>query len=209
MKPEKDITDPRMVKALAHPMRIRILATLDARVASPSELAGELDAPIGNVSYHVRILDTLGLIRLVRTTPKRGAIEHHYEALARPILSDDTWASIPDSVKQAIIGAALDNAGRLVSVAAAAGGFTRDEAHVTRRQMNLDAEGWDALGHELMAIKDRVFEIGQASETRLKESGEKGDTGVLLMMLFDAVHQQIDDAAKPQRRRRRRSTART
>jgi hypothetical protein len=36
------------------------------------------------VSYHVRILARLGLIELVRTTPRRGAVEHHYRSLPRP-----------------------------------------------------------------------------------------------------------------------------
>ena len=65
MRPDKDVTDPRLVKALAHPLRFRILTVLDERMASPSELAEELGAPLGNVSYHVRILASLGLIRLV------------------------------------------------------------------------------------------------------------------------------------------------
>ncbi|MBV9212474.1 MAG: hypothetical protein JOZ25_02385, partial [Actinobacteria bacterium] len=35
-----DITDPRIAKAYAHPLRIHILGMLDDRVASPSEIAG-------------------------------------------------------------------------------------------------------------------------------------------------------------------------
>jgi len=35
---DKDVTDPRLVKALAHPLRVRILAVLDEHVASPTEL---------------------------------------------------------------------------------------------------------------------------------------------------------------------------
>jgi len=36
------------------------------------------------VSYHVRTLAQLELIKLVKKTPRRGAIEHHYEAVERP-----------------------------------------------------------------------------------------------------------------------------
>jgi DNA-binding transcriptional ArsR family regulator len=59
---------------------VRALAILTEREASPSELAEELGEPLGNVSYHVRLLHELGLIDLVGTTPRRGAIEHHYRA---------------------------------------------------------------------------------------------------------------------------------
>jgi DNA-binding transcriptional ArsR family regulator len=40
MKPIKNIDDPRYVKAMSHPLRVRILAMLDERKASPNQLAG-------------------------------------------------------------------------------------------------------------------------------------------------------------------------
>ena len=42
-----NVDDPRYVKAMSHPLRVRILALLDERTASPVELAGWL----GAVSY--------------------------------------------------------------------------------------------------------------------------------------------------------------
>jgi hypothetical protein len=36
------IDDPRYVKAMSHPLRVRILAILDERTANPVELAGWL-----------------------------------------------------------------------------------------------------------------------------------------------------------------------
>jgi len=88
MKPKSDISDPSVIKALTHPLRVQILRALEERVASPSELADEIGAPLGNVSYHVRQLHSLGLIKLVKKTPRRGAIEHHYKALARSPVSE-------------------------------------------------------------------------------------------------------------------------
>jgi DNA-binding transcriptional ArsR family regulator len=73
--------DAKLAKALAHPLRAQILERLERHTASPSELADELAAPLGNVSYHVRILADAGLIELVRTTRRRGATEHHYRAV--------------------------------------------------------------------------------------------------------------------------------
>jgi DNA-binding transcriptional ArsR family regulator len=48
--------------------------------ASPAELATAFGMPLGSVSYHVRRLHTLGYLRLVKQTQRRGAIEHHYAA---------------------------------------------------------------------------------------------------------------------------------
>jgi DNA-binding transcriptional ArsR family regulator len=71
----------RYAKAIAHPKRLEILAILEARQASPNEIAGELGAALSLVSYHVRKLRELGLIELANTTPRRGAVEHYYRAI--------------------------------------------------------------------------------------------------------------------------------
>lgn len=63
---------------MAHPMRGRILAALDGRELSPVELARELGASLGVVSYHVRVLADAGVVELARTSARRGAIQHHY-----------------------------------------------------------------------------------------------------------------------------------
>jgi len=78
------ISDQGIITALGHPLRARILGALDEHEASPKELALRFDEKLGNVSYHVRILARLGLIVLVRETPRRGAVEHHYVSVPRP-----------------------------------------------------------------------------------------------------------------------------
>ena len=70
---------------------MRILTRLNEGVASPNEMAKEFEESLPLVSYHVRILRELDCIELVRTTPRRGAIEHHYRALTRPFLDDADW----------------------------------------------------------------------------------------------------------------------
>ena len=68
-------------KAAAHPLRAVILERLAQRVWSPSDLADELDKPLGRVSYHLTALRHLGMIKLVDTQPRRGALEHYYKAV--------------------------------------------------------------------------------------------------------------------------------
>ncbi len=168
MKPYRDITDPQVAKALAHPLRTRILVALEGRTASPSELAAELDAPLGVLSYHVRRLTALGFVKLVRRVPRRGAVEHYYTATARPRITDEAWSAVPAVVKQATISAALDQVGGYVSAAAASGGFDAAEAHLTRSPVTVDAEGWRALARELDAMTERIRKIEAESEKRLR-----------------------------------------
>ena len=114
MPPITTIDDPRYVKAMSHPLRVRILALLDERTASPVELAGWLGATLGTVAYHVRTLERMGLIELMRETRVRGAVEHHYRATERPSVSDEAWATAPPIAKQAAVSGSLEVSERFV-----------------------------------------------------------------------------------------------
>jgi DNA-binding Lrp family transcriptional regulator len=57
---------------------LEILHALQAGEASPSQLAKRLHQPLPNLSYRVRRLHDTGRIELVRTEPRRGALEHFY-----------------------------------------------------------------------------------------------------------------------------------
>jgi DNA-binding transcriptional ArsR family regulator len=80
--------DQRLVRALAHPLRVRILEILSERVASPNVLSKELGVDLGDVAYHTRTLDRCGCLELVDTAKRRGATEHFYKAAPRTTL---TW----------------------------------------------------------------------------------------------------------------------
>lgn len=206
-----DIGDARLVRALAHPLRIRILGVLENRVASPSEIAEELGIPTANVSYHVRMLRGFGLIKLVRRVQRRGAVEHYYEAVGRIGISDRAWSQVPDAVKEAMIGAILHQVSDYVNAAAAAGGFDRSETHVTRTPMVLDEDGFKQLSEELMGFYDRALSIAQESEKRVSDSphAEHIDAG-LVLMLFEgedfAAEPASPDAKRSGRSRGRRAT---
>src|SRR6478736_4572453 len=88
--PSGQTSEARIAKALAHPLRARILQRLGERVASPGDLAVELGAPLGVVSYHVRMLRDYECVELVRTEPRRGALQHFYRA-RRSRRSSPTW----------------------------------------------------------------------------------------------------------------------
>jgi len=62
------------MKALGHPLRIAILTILNDRMASPNELSKELDEGLSQVSYHVEALKDYGMIEMVKTEPRRGAV---------------------------------------------------------------------------------------------------------------------------------------
>ena len=73
----------------------------------------------------------------------RGAIEHHYRAGKRPMVSEDAWAQAPPIAKQAAVGSALQMIDEYARKSAAEGGFDRAEAHLSRTSIKLDAKGWE------------------------------------------------------------------
>ena len=208
MKPITNIDDPRYVKALSHPLRVRILALLDERTASPVELAGWLGATLGSVAYHVRTLERMGLIELIRESRVRGAVEHHYRAKERPSVSDEAWAAAPPIAKQAAVSASLETIGAYARAASAAGGFDHGNSHLTRTALRLDARGFNDLSRaclRLLAQVDRIEEAAKERTARNPHAGETKDIA-LVMMLFEAARltaEHPDDPATTTRRRHR------
>jgi DNA-binding transcriptional ArsR family regulator len=177
------ISDPQLAKALAHPLRVRILAALEESTASPSELASRLGEPVGTVAYHVRVLAGRGLVRLVGTSQRRGALVHHYAAVAQPPIGGDTWALDVDPGNPH--GGALAQAATAIRAAAAGGGFNRPEAHLTRNALTLDPQGWADLAGAVSSLLERVRRIEADANARMGNHSEPGQAAELLLMLFE------------------------
>jgi DNA-binding transcriptional ArsR family regulator len=80
----KQTINQSLVKAVSHPLRVEILeAFADRGELSPTQIAKALDQRLGNVSYHVNVLEHCGVIELVRTEPRRGALEHFFRPAAK------------------------------------------------------------------------------------------------------------------------------
>jgi DNA-binding transcriptional ArsR family regulator len=183
-----DLVDPRIAKALSHPMRARILVILNERVASPNEIAEMIDERLPNVSYHVRALLDLGCIELVDTAQRRGAIEHYYRAVVRPFFSDSDWKRIPRSGRQAISDVVLQVIWSDVSEAVNGGTFdARSDRYLTHSPMVLDEQGWSELNGVLTKAMAEAEKIESQSARRLKKSKEEAGVPTrLVLMQFES-----------------------
>jgi DNA-binding transcriptional ArsR family regulator len=186
MPPAKDPPiDQRIMKALSHPLRVRMLTLLNQKVSSPSELAEELDEPLGNVSYHMRFLADLKMVKLVRTEPRRGAVEHYYEALEPPLISDDDWAQLPVALRRSLSDSTLGNIASDLRGAAAEGGFDRPNIHITRTALTLDEQGWEELSGVLANVLERARRIQEDSNKRSKRADAAPIPTALVLMQFE------------------------
>jgi DNA-binding transcriptional ArsR family regulator len=196
--------ESNIVKALSHPLRMRILTRLNEGVASPNEMAKEFDESLPLVSYHVRILRELDCIELVRTTPRRGAIEHHYRALTRPFLDEDDWAQLPPSARKAVSNTVLSKALNDVRHAVAADTFDeRPDRHLSYTSLLLDEQGWNALVERMSELLFWALEEQAAAAGRLQdeESGGQEVRARLTMMSYSAPPA-VAEESRPSKRRR-------
>src|SRR6187200_1553712 len=136
--PAGQTSEARIAKALAHPLRARILQRLGERVASPGDLAVELGAPLGVVSYHVRMLRDFDCVELVRTEPVRGALQHFYRATARPNLDEGQWRTLPATLRNELIGETIE--GLVGDLAGAADADRLDDRDVVLRRTLLELD---------------------------------------------------------------------
>jgi DNA-binding transcriptional ArsR family regulator len=176
----------QLAKALAHPLRVRILTALHRGISSPNQLAQELDEPLGNVSYHVKTLLEYDCVELVKTEPRRGAVEHFYRATERPFFSDADWAKIPASARKGIHGVVLEAIGQDATAAMTEGTIdAHTDTHISRTPMVLDEAGWTELSKLLAETLDGAMKIGEDAAGRLAKSKDDGIQTSLGILHFE------------------------
>ena len=150
---------------------MRILTSLHKGISSPNQLSQELGEPLGNVSYHVKTLLEYDCVELVKTEPRRGAVEHFYRATERAFFSASDWEKIPASARKGISGSILETIGHDATEALMAGSIdARTDSHVSRTPLILDEQGLDR-DHSLLAdTLNRAIEIQE-------EVGQPPDQG--------------------------------
>jgi DNA-binding transcriptional ArsR family regulator len=177
-----------VLKAFTHPLRVAILARLDEEVLSPKELAREFKTSLPVVSYHVRELERLQLIELVRTAQRRGAVQHWYRAKACEPRPGREWMAMSARTRREIVGVALARLEAAVASASEEGGFDRADVEISRETLELDDRGFDELAKLLRAVRDRLGEISTAAKARLAAADEQPLHATLSVMLFEGPY---------------------
>lgn len=82
------IDKPEQLKALADPLRQRLLSAFCCNPATTRQVADQLEEKATRLYHHVDLLENAGLIRLVETKQNRGTIEKYYLATAQNFVVD-------------------------------------------------------------------------------------------------------------------------
>jgi DNA-binding MarR family transcriptional regulator len=162
-------------KAMQHPLRRDVLLCFtEHEELSPSEIAEKLDEDVDQVSYHVKRLEKLGCVELVREEKVRGAVKHYYRNIERHLIDTDEWEDIDPLRKDELLVSFFQPFVDDFNRGASSGTLGGDEKfHITRTPMRgIDLEGFD----DLLALKEstrlKALEIQAESAARRAKSGE-------------------------------------
>ena len=184
---KRPLLDPRLVKALGHPLRVEILERLTERVASPNELKDEFDQPLSHVSYHVRILEKYDSIELVDQQQRRGATEHFYRATAQAFLGNPALRKVPSIFRRAVTGASLTSLMDKAVRALERGHLDKDGATFTWLPIALDEQGVQEVAGVCQTATDELLAVEKRARRRLGKSKGEAASYVVGVMAFEAA----------------------
>jgi DNA-binding transcriptional ArsR family regulator len=176
---------------VAHPTRARCFVILTERVASPVEIAQEIGKDVGHVGYHVRKLQQLNLIELVDERPVRGAVEHFYRAMERPVVTEEEFAE--QSIEEREVFTRYTLQLHVTDIARAIDEHTVDarvNRVVARVPMVVDEDGFQELSDIHTELYEKTLEIQARSAERLASAREDGISTVSTSMFFEVPQKQ-------------------
>ena len=192
--------DESLIKALAHPLRWRLLELMTERgESSPIELARLLDQPLATVSHHMRVLRDLGCVELKKTEQRRGAIEHYYEPVVAAFFDDEQWARVPVMLRRGIAGQIFRRVFEEAAAAGEAGAFDAPTAHIDRMFVELDGPGRQELSELLTEVLQRAQTIQRRSDGRRADGDDDVRLSELALLHFEFAPRPPSAAERPKR----------
>jgi DNA-binding transcriptional ArsR family regulator len=178
-------TEATLGAAVAHPLRCRCLAILADRVASPSEIAREVGLDVTKIGYHVTALAKAGLVEEVSQRPVRGAVEHFYRAIVRPIATSEEEALLTMAERKSFARTTWSLITANATTALEEGTLVeRSDHHLTRVPIRVDEQGWSEVAAAYLDLYERVYEIQAAAAERLGEHPDDPGISALSVQAF-------------------------
>ncbi|MFF4243187.1 ArsR/SmtB family transcription factor [Streptomyces sp. NPDC001822] len=168
------VTTDEQLRAVSSLTRHRIMAVLRFEPATITQIAERVGLAKGSSSYHVRLLERAGLVKVVRTRKVRGVTERYYAMAARTITLPDPGEGGPDTLMRHAV-ADLEAAP------------TDAERHVGMAHLRLSDEQFAQLGARLQALADEFRELSDPSLP---------DASLVFALFHPAQRKQADGGAE-------------
>ena len=177
-------------KAIAHPLRVKILECLVGGPQSPTTLGRAIGSSVRDVTYHVRVLERKCEILEPIHDDQQDAGGQRFVRLRSPFrVANLALEQLPAQFRQGVVVTLLGNFVSLAHAAIESGAIgNRDGATLSFRPSLLDAEGWRRANHVLRSADKEIEMIEGESRERLKVA-ESADVvhAVFGSALFEAA----------------------
>ena len=159
----------RQMRALAHPLRMRLLELFAERPLTTKQAALALGESPTKLYHHVAALERAGMMRLRETRPNRGTVEKYFEISARRVVGDA--AALRGSAELSAAGALVFDRARdeLIKALAARRPGSLTEMVAVRGVLRMSAAQRRDLARELIRLVKRAVARARAG----RESSER------------------------------------
>jgi DNA-binding transcriptional ArsR family regulator len=180
-----------LAKALAHPLRVRILVELNQRLMSVTGFVRMFPEYSHSQVYgHFRTLEECGCIELIEKKTggrRRGGVEHFYRATQRTLFDQSSWPSLPASAKQQMTGAAFTTyVDRVVEAISTGTIDSRPDRHFTWSPGYFDERAWSETIQDLELVFERLPERMAEAATRIAKGGEVSIPVTIALACFES-----------------------
>ena len=167
------ISDLQQIKALADPLRQKILGAFVHEPRTTKQVAALLGQPPTKLYHHVDQLERAGLITLVATRPKRGTTEKYFQAVADRFtvaensLGGESGAVLQDALAEAFASAQAEVRKALEPGTPAASGGPPPRTIVALGALRIAPEDLPVLRQRIIRLTE---ELASGSAESVKES---------------------------------------
>ncbi|MGW3492689.1 ArsR/SmtB family transcription factor [Streptomyces sp. NPDC001020] len=170
-KENRRVTDLGTLKALGHPLRMKLYRLLFvAEAATASQLAEQVDEAVSLVSYHLRKLAEHGLVEEAEPRSEDGRERWWQPASQGVIIRDEDFRDAPEKVMAHLAASRLfldqraDMYRAFLDERAHWGADWNEAAHDSESLLRLTAPELSELKRELLDLLKRYDEQGRARE---------------------------------------------
>lgn len=170
------VISAKLAKALANPMRAKIMTELCVRPLSPSQFQAIAGGNLGNIARYFRQLEDWGFVEVIETRRgghRRGGVEHIYRRIQPILIKTEEWEVLPTFLREDVSANVLASYFARVNEAIEAGTFDAEtDRHLSWDKPTLDRRAWDELSARLDEVLSWLPELARESAERMNESGE-------------------------------------
>jgi len=187
--------DANLIKALGHPVRVRILEVMQGgSEKSNKELSAAVGETVSLTAYHVKVLEEAKCIQLVRLHPVGGSEAKYYRIIPGALFGGRRWKGIPPSLRRSVSGAAIESFLNRAIDSLEDGKFdTKDSTALDCFTIVTDQVGRAQVFDTLGELSTRLEDIHKQSLQRLKALEESGSAMFIGISGFELADEPDDN----------------